>query len=160
MRHVSGVPTYRSVKWWLNPLNHQFIFSGSHNTAGIPAIVYICTALIKNRTLRMINIRYKQNISHISFLMRSVAVKIIQFGSVINQSFKFHLLLAIKLPLCVAMKCIPTRYKDIGLCETSSKIYKVCGTCQFVAVRHGIIKCSWKNCRLKDTKFSVIFVNL
>lgn len=34
------------------------------------------------------------------------------------------------------------RYKDIGLCETSSKIYKVCGTCQFVAVRHGIIKCS------------------
>jgi len=34
-RHLSGVCTHRSVKWCPDPLNHQFLTSDSHSTAGM-----------------------------------------------------------------------------------------------------------------------------
>ena len=46
-RHVSGVRTHRSVKWSLNPLNHQFWLCGSRITAGIPGIVSSFVTLLK-----------------------------------------------------------------------------------------------------------------
>jgi len=37
-RHVSGVRKHRSLKWFLNHLNHHFCSSVSHSTADITAI--------------------------------------------------------------------------------------------------------------------------
>ena len=50
-RHAAGVPTHRTVKWCVNHLNHQVSFCGLLSTAGVTAVVYNYTALIKNRNL-------------------------------------------------------------------------------------------------------------
>ena len=91
LRHVSGFLTHRSVKWYLNPLNNQFCCCGSAISAGITAIVSSYVTLIKNRFIRKVIKRYKENVSHVSFLKRSVAVKIIQFLPADIQFFQFHL---------------------------------------------------------------------
>jgi len=94
-RNVSGFHTNRAVKWCLNLLNHQFWSCGSPSSAGTPAIVYSYEALIK-KSKRKSDKKYKESISHICFLIRSVVIKIIQFVPLVIPFFSKFIFLSAK----------------------------------------------------------------
>jgi hypothetical protein len=63
------------------------------------AVIKIFFLQVKIATvILMINTTYKQNISHVCSLIRSVAVKIMQFVRVAIQFFNFIFLFALKIP--------------------------------------------------------------
>jgi len=74
-----------------NPLYYQFGSCGSRSTAGITAIVYSYRDLIKIRNIRKKDKTLKENTSPISFFIRSVAVKIMQFVPAVIHLFQFYL---------------------------------------------------------------------
>jgi hypothetical protein len=129
LQHISDFLTYLSVKWRLNPLNHQFRICGSHKSVGVPNIVYNCTSLIRYRNIFMVHKTYKRNHKQLLFFKTQCWCQNYIIRICCNSVFKFNLLLAVKLQLlCYNEMYYKPVIKTLFCAKTCLKVYKLCDT--------------------------------